>query len=164
MAASRQRPDPQKSLVGFIVGEVAYAIPIGVVRQIVNPLPVTALPHAPDVIAGVADHRGLVVPVIDLRRRFGLGPLADVRRAKWVLVAVQGRTVALVVDRVTKVFGTGGVGLRPAPELGNGDDRRGIAGVTTHDDALTFVLDVDSFAALLEPTSPVLPPRAERTP
>ena len=148
---AKQRPDPQKSLVGFVVGEVAYAVPIGAVREIVNPLVLTELPHAPPAVAGVADHRGEVVPILDLRVRFGLPKLADPRRAKWILLEVENRTFGLAVDRVTDVFGTGGAEIRRAPALGGGDDVRGISGVTTYDGALTFVLDVSRFGVLIEP-------------
>ncbi len=145
----KHRADPQKSLVGFTVGEVAYAVPIGSVKEIVNPLDVTALPHAPGAIAGVADHRGEVVAVIDLRRRFGLPPIEHRARCKWILVDVAGRTVGLIVDGVTDVFGTGGAGFRPAPSLGGGEDERGIVGVTTHAGEMTFVLDLGRFESLV---------------
>jgi purine-binding chemotaxis protein CheW len=149
MALSKQeRPDPQKSLVGFVVGEIAYAVPISSVREIVNPVPLAELPHAPPAIAGVADHRGEIVPIIDLRIRFGLAPFSDPRRSKWILIEVEGRGVGLAVDRVTEVFGKGGSEIKPAPVLGSGDDLRGIAGVTTHDGALTFVLEVSQFDVL----------------
>lgn len=148
MPSDRQRPDPNRSLVGFRVGDVAYAVPINQVKEIVNPLPLTELPHAPPTIAGVADHRGEVVPVVDLRLRFDLPSLADPRKAKWILVEVESKTVGLVVDRVTDVFGTGGTDLKPPPKLGGGERQRGIAGVTLHDGALTFVLDLGSYDAL----------------
>lgn len=151
MASTRQRPDPQKSLVGFVVGEVAYAVPITQVREIVNPLVVTPLPHAPPAVVGVSDHRGEVVPIVELRSRFGLPRAPDPRRSKWILVDVQGRTVGLIVDSVTDVFGTGGAQLQPAPQLGAGDDLRGILGVTTYEGRLTFVLDVTRFEALVRP-------------
>lgn len=142
------RSDPQKSLVGFVVGEVSYAVPIDHVREIVNPLPITELPHAPPTIAGVADHRGEIVPVVELRVRFGLPPLSDPRRAKWILIDVTGRALALCVDRVTEVFGTAGAHLKPAPALGEGDDLRGISGVVSREGVLTFVLDVGEFDVL----------------
>ncbi len=151
MPSDKQRPDPQKSLVGFVVGDVAYAVPISSVKEIVNPLALTRLPHVPPTIAGVADHRGEVVPVVDLRRRFALPAPVDAARSKWILVDVGGRTVGLAVDGVTEVFGTGGAGLRPAPSLGDGDDARGIVGVTNHDGRLTFVLDVERFESLVAP-------------
>lgn len=151
MAVSKQRPDLQKSLVGFVVGDVVYAVGIGSVREIVNPVPLTELPHAPPTVAGVIDHRGEVVPVVDLRARFGLPPATDLRRAKWLLIDVEGRCVGLAVDRVTDVFGTGGSEVLPAPALGYGDDERGIVGVTKHDGALVFVLDVTAFDVLTRP-------------
>lgn len=143
-----ERPDPQKSLVGFVVGDVAYAVPIDHVREIVNPLPITELPHAPKAIVGVADHRGEIVPVVDLRVRFALPALLDPRRAKWILIDVTGRGVALCVDRVTEVFGAGGANLKPAPALGGGDDLRGISGVVSRDGQLIFILDVGEFDVL----------------
>lgn len=144
----KQRPDPQKSLVGFVVGEVGYAVPIAAVKEIINPVTLTELPHAPPAIVGVADHRGEVVPIIDLRVRFGLSAGRDRLHAKWILVDVQGHTLGLIVDRVTEVFGTGGAELRDPPMLGGGDTERGILGVTTHEGQLTFVLDVDCFDVL----------------
>lgn len=149
MAPSKlERPDPQKSLVGFVVGDIAYAVPIASVREIVNPVPLAELPHAPVAIAGVADHRGEIVPIIDLRVRFGLAPSRDPRKCKWILIEVEGRGVGLAVDRVTEVFGKGGAEIKPAPVLGSGDDLRGIAGVTTHDGTLIFVLEVSQFDVL----------------
>ena len=154
MSYRPERTDPQKSLVGFVVGDVSYAVPIDNVREIVNPLPITELPHAPPSIAGVADHRGEIVPVVELRVRFGLPALSDPRRGKWILIDVTGRGVALCVDRVTEVFGTAGADLKPAPALGSGDDLRGIAGVVSRSEGLTFVLDVGELDVLTSPISP----------
>ena len=164
----RQRHDPTKNLVGFLVGDVAYAVRIEAVREIVNPLDVIELPRAPKSVRGVASFRGEVVPVIDLRMRFGLGPIGLHRRNKWIIIDVTprarsaahepapvqpaGRFVALVVDAVTDVFGTGGEDIRPAPALGSGDDVRGIEGVASYGGALVFVLDVRAFNALAEAT------------
>ena len=149
--SSKARPDPQKSLVGFAVGDVAYAIPIADVREIVNPLLLTELPHAPASVVGVADHRGDVIPVVDLRVRFGLRALSDRQRSKWILVHVDGRLIGLVVDRVLDVFGTSGAEVRPPPALGGGEETRGILGVTMYDGMLTFVLDVSRFDELVRP-------------
>jgi purine-binding chemotaxis protein CheW len=151
MEGHRHRHDPSKSLVGFVVGEVSYAVPIARVREISNPLDLVPLPHAPMAVSGVADYRGEVVPVVELRTRFGLEPAPQTRRTKWIIVEVGQRLVALVVDAVTEVFGTGGAELRPAPALGGGDDVRGIAGVTTHAGALTFVLETGHLRDVTEP-------------
>jgi purine-binding chemotaxis protein CheW len=159
----RYRHDPSKNLVGFVVGDVEYAVAIAHVKEISNPLRLVALPHAPRSVIGVADYRGEVVAVVDLRTRFGMPATPVTRKTKWIVVDVGarapergegstahagatrtpesghgpgsasgGRLVALVVDAVTDVFGTGGAELRPAPALGGGEDARGIAGVTTY--------------------------------
>jgi purine-binding chemotaxis protein CheW len=132
-----------------MVGDVRYAVPIGDVQEIVTPSVLTELPHAPDAVAGVADHRGQVIPILDLRVRFGLSRVREHQRSKWILVRIDGKTMGLAVDRVTDVFGTGGVDVRPPPSLGGGEDERGILGVTSHDGHLVFVLDVTRFQSLV---------------
>lgn len=176
----RHRHDPSKNLVGFLVGDVMYAVRIEMVREIVNPLEVVALPRAPKSVLGVAHYRKIVVPVIDLRQRFALPPSPMSRKTKWIVLdviapastassgpvsLVAGRYAALVVDAVTEVFGYGEGGIRPAPPLGQGDDVRGIEGVTTFGvgerQKLVFVLDARAFSALAEAAlGPELPPGA----
>jgi purine-binding chemotaxis protein CheW len=147
----RQRHDPSKNLVGFVVGDVEYAVAIARVKEITNPLAIVPLPHPPRSVAGVADFRGQVIPVVDLRARFGLAAAPATRKTKWIVVDVSGRLVALVADAVTEVFGTGGAELRPAPSLGGGDDLRGLAGVTSHGAGLVFVLDTSRLRELTDP-------------
>jgi chemotaxis signal transduction protein len=162
---ARHRHDPSKDLVGFLVGEVMYAVRIDVVREIVNPLSVVDIPRAPATVKGVADYRGEVVPVIDLRERFGLNEAPRSRKTKWIVLDVGphrpatgtgsvagARYAALVVDSVTEVFGLAGGELRPAPPLGAGDDARGIEGVTTLGSRLVFVLDAKAFGAVTQAT------------
>jgi purine-binding chemotaxis protein CheW len=171
----RYRHDPSKNFVGFVVGDVEYAVAIANVREIANPLPLVALPHAPRSVVGVADYRGDVVAVVDLRTRFGLRPAEVTRKTKWIVVDVGAgaysgaegrgpgvRLVAIVVDGVTEVFGRAGTKLRPAPALGAGEDVRGIAGVTTHtgteqgrtkggaESGLVFVLDTTRLSDLAD--------------
>src|ERR1700690_246407 len=174
----RHRHDPSKNLVRFVVGDVEYAVAIARVKEIANPLPVVPMPHAPRSVVGVAHYRGDVVSVVDLRIRFGLPATQTTRKTKWIVMdagtehgeglavhaslsrapeatAPARHMVALVVDAVTDVFGSGSSELRPAPALGSGGDARGIAGVTTHADGLVFVLDAARLPHLADP-----PPRA----
>jgi len=163
MSQHRHRHDPSKTLVGFIVGGVHYAVAIAGVREICNPKALVSLPHAPPSVVGVTDYRGNVIPVIDLRMRFGLPPVEQSRRIKWIVVDVGGSLASLVVDQTRGVFGTAGVPHRPAPPLGAGDDMRGIEGVATYDDELVFVLDLRSFAEVtsrLALPASVVPPAA----
>ena len=154
----RHRHDPSKDLVGFLVGDVMYAVRIQVVREIVNPLSLVDFPRAPQAVKGVADYRGEVVPVIDLRERFMLPKAALSRKTKWIVLDVGAhggaRYAALIVDQVSEVFGLAGGELRPAPPLGIGDAERGIEGVTTLNDRLVFVLDAKAFGLITEAVIP----------
>jgi purine-binding chemotaxis protein CheW len=158
---------PERQLVLFGVGNVVYGLPIERVREVVNPQPIIELPHAPAAVVGVADHRGEVVPVIDLRARFGLPAVEDAearRRMKWIMVDVASpvapagggaRPVACVVDHVLNVFPTREA-LRPPPPLGGGEDTRGILGVVSRgagrgEAGLVFVLDLERLRMMTEP-------------
>lgn len=147
----RTRRDPSKNLVGFDVGEVRYAVPIGDVREIVNPQSLVGLPGASEAIVGVAEIRSQIVPVVDLRRRFGLAATPVTRKTKWIVLGASDRLVALVVDAVTEVFRGDDAVLRPAPPVTRGPDRQAVAGVTTHAGKLVFVLDTARFGDVATP-------------
>lgn len=149
-ALARRRADRSKNLVGFTVGDVDYAVDIFRVREIITPLSIVPIPHAPPAVLGVSDHRGEVVPVLDVRRRFGLPAVMPTRRTKWIVVELGDRLVGLVVDSVTDVFGAGAADARSVPEIGVGDAARGIAAVYSHAGRLVFVLDVERIAAVAE--------------
>jgi purine-binding chemotaxis protein CheW len=156
LSSARNRPDPNRSLLGFVVGGIEYAVPISSVRQIVNPVSLSDLPHSPPAVVGVAEFRREVVPIIDMRVRLGLPPAPPLQRSKWILLGLRAHTVGLSVDRVTEVFGTGGADLKPVPELGGGEDLRGIEGAVSRDGHLVFVLEVSAFDSL---TSELMAPR-----
>ncbi len=112
---ARHRHDPSKDLVGFLVGDVMYAVRIGVVREIVNPLTLVDLPRAPATVKGVADYRGEVVPVIDLRERFGLPPAAVTRKTKWIVLDVGPRRPAASGAPIAPPVGSAGTVPPAAP-------------------------------------------------
>lgn len=129
--------------VGLEVGGVSYAMNIQCVREIIRPLPMQSLPHAAKVVIGVVDHRGDVVPVIDLRVRFGTSERIDLHHTRWVIATRGERLVGLVVDRVTEVFRLNTSDAREVPELGPQGDRRGVVAAYTHRGRLVFALDVE---------------------
>jgi purine-binding chemotaxis protein CheW len=164
MRPHRHRHDPSKTLVGFLVGDVSYAVPIALVREISNPHSAVALPDAPPSVIGVTEYRGDVIPVIDMRMRFGLPTLPPTRKTKWIVVTLGSASVALVVDAVTDVFGTAGAELSPPPPLGGGEERRSIVGVTTYEGRMVFVLDVRGFNDDATRSIAVLGTRASHAP
>jgi purine-binding chemotaxis protein CheW len=129
--------------VGLEVGGVNYALNILCVREIIRPLPMQSLPHSLDTIIGVVDHRGDVVPIVDLRVRFATGARTDLAHTRWVIASRAGRLVGLVVDRVTEVFTLSEADARQVPDLGPGADRRGITAAYSWAGKLVFTLDIE---------------------
>ncbi|RYE84657.1 MAG: purine-binding chemotaxis protein CheW, partial [Myxococcales bacterium] len=117
------------------------------VVQIIHPLPYDPLPYLPSAVVGVADFRGAVVPVIDLRQRFGV--MATEERPRWLVVRSGQAAGAFVVDQVYDVFGVAASDIRPAPQVGASDER-GLSSVLQHRGRMTFVLDMAHFQGLLE--------------
>ncbi len=140
--------DASRSLVGFLVGGIRYAVPIKHVREITNPMRVTILPNAPKVVVGVADHRGEVITVIDLRVHFGMDPKPGGSREKWILLEMSAEPLGLVVDSVTEVFGTAGQAMREPPQVSR-IEQQGLLGVLSHEGNLVFVIDVERFVRLV---------------
>ncbi len=91
-------------LCAFRVGDEEYVIDLRRIREIVQPLPVTAVPRAPDFVEGVIDLRGEVMPLVDVRRRLGLPPRPHGARPKVLVVNLAGRALALLVDGVSEVM------------------------------------------------------------
>jgi purine-binding chemotaxis protein CheW len=114
-ATGAARPDPIVELCAFRVGDEEYVIDIRRIREIVQPLPVTQVPRAPEWMEGVANLRGEVVPVLDVRRRLGLVPRPPTRRTKFLVVHVAGRVIALVVDGVSEVVRIPRSAIGPPP-------------------------------------------------
>ncbi len=140
---SRERTNLAKNLVGFSLGETTYALDIFRVREIMTPLPLTQIPKPPPSVVGVVDHRGEVLPVIDLRDRLGLPSSANPTRSKWIVVrGTTGVSSALIVDAVTEVLATAVSERRPVQvgQLTHG----GVQEVYARSVGLVFVLDVDT--------------------
>jgi len=157
--SERLRRDQFRSLVGFVVGDVAYAVPTACVREITTPAPFTELPHLPRGVIGVFEHRGQVVPIIDLRTCFDVPAHVAEGRTQWIIVEVSGHKIGLCVNRVTGVFEVGFGGLKPVPELGKTVDPRSLVGVANQGNRLTFVLDIAAFRHYtLDVSLPELPP------
>jgi purine-binding chemotaxis protein CheW len=171
---STLRADPAKSVVGFVVGEVMCAIPIGRVRAVSMPLPRTPAPHATPDIVGMTDYRGELLPLIDLRARFGLPLTEPAKKTRCVVIGddviahpERSRSagsspppfmVGLLVDRVTDVFAPADP-LRPAPHLSGSLDERLVLGVVAYRGQLVFVLDAERLLVAVQRPDPTLVPQ-----
>jgi purine-binding chemotaxis protein CheW len=148
-ALSRQRRmkiGTARALVACEVGEVFYALPVEQVQEIIQPMPLTALPHAPPGVVGAVEHRDLVVPILDLGERLGYGPTTEPRR-KWVLLRGGERSLGIVVKRVHEVIEVFESQLRPAPDVGDAK-ARSASHVISYRGTMAFVLDIVGVARL----------------
>jgi purine-binding chemotaxis protein CheW len=146
----RTRSDPARALVGFHVGEGYYAVDVPSVREIIAPTQLVAVPHSSPIVRGVTDHRGHVVPIVDLRKRFSLAAVDPTRRTKWIIIEARGQWLGLVVDDVTEVFSVTSAHERTAPRLGPTDVALGFARVYAYEGELVLVLDLEVLARAVE--------------
>ncbi len=116
-AAAAVVSDRQQYLA-FRVGEQEYAIDILRVQEIRGQTPITVLPQTPSHVRGAMNLRGAIVPVYDVRERFGLGATEYTRFSVIIVVAVGPRQVGLLVDAVSDVIDLAATDLEPPPDLG----------------------------------------------
>lgn len=124
-----------------------YGIGIARVREIRAWERPTRLPHAPDYVEGVIHVRGKVLPILDLRRRFGLGD-AERPPLSVVVVVQSGATrgaasVGLVVDAVSDVCEIAAASIQPPPQLVAGIDAELVCGLCSNGDRLLILLDIE---------------------
>ena len=115
-----ERDSEGLKLAGFYVGGALYGIDIMRIKEVIQarPYPIRQVPHAPDIVEGVIQLRGVVIPVIDLRKRFSAPVDAgDARLEKLIIVSVRGRIVGLKVDRILGELRVRSGALRPAPSM-----------------------------------------------
>jgi purine-binding chemotaxis protein CheW len=136
------------SLLVFRLDGQYCAISAAAVSEILAAVAVSPLPRQPDYIAGVIDLRGNVVPVLDLRVRFGRPGRLPELTDQFVVIRARGRFLALWVDEVTAFAAAGATAWSNAGGLITGD--RSLAGVTATDGGLATIHDVEAFVAQCE--------------
>ncbi|NQT41451.1 MAG: purine-binding chemotaxis protein CheW [Planctomycetes bacterium] len=130
-------------LVSFRLAGEEYGIEIIKVREIILMGEITAIPETPDYVKGLINLRGTVVPIIDLRLRFGL-PLGEITdESRIVVVNVAGKALGIVVDAVDEVLRITGEQIAPPPPTVAGMGREYLIGLAKLGERLLIMLDVD---------------------
>jgi purine-binding chemotaxis protein CheW len=142
-SAGGSEPRELCQLATFWVGGEEYALDIMRIKEIINPLHVTGVPRAPAFIEGVIELRGAILPIVDLRKRFDLPATAQSRATKYIIVAIEGRIVGLIVDGVGEVLRVPRAELRAAPTFVSGETAAYFSGVCRHGNRIIMVLDID---------------------
>jgi len=138
---SDARADEQLQLVSFQVGEETFAIDILSVHEINRLMELTRVPQSRSDVEGVVNLRGRIVPVIDLRTRFGLGPSERSSESRIVVVEVRGIVLGLIVDRVHEVLRISGSIVDSPPAMASSIHADFVAGVAKLNDRLVILLD-----------------------
>lgn len=107
----------QQQFITFTLGAEEYGIDIMVVREIKGWSETTMIPNAPPHVRGVINLRGVIVPIFDLRARFGLGLTVPTSMHVVIIVAAGTRTVGLLVDTVSDIISIEPKAIRPVPDM-----------------------------------------------
>lgn len=129
-------------LVSFHIGGEEFGLDILRVQEIIRVQQLTRVPNSPDFVDGVINFRGKVIPVIALRRRFGLEDIPHDKQTRIVVVEVRGTVLGFIVDSVSEVLRIPADTVEPPPRLGK-VDREYVSGVGKLDNRLLILLDVD---------------------
>src|SRR5256885_1077946 len=130
-------PPTQSQYLTFRLGEEEYGVPILAVHEIKGQSAITPLPNAPPCIPGVMNLRGTIVPVVDLRTKFGLPEVEHSRFTVIVLVVVGAKIVGMRVDAVTDVVSLAAAEIQAVPALGGAHVENGcVSGLARTGDKL----------------------------
>lgn len=145
----KQMDGPEKTddniiqLVGFIVGEEEFAIPILNIVEIIKPIEYTRVPSVPEYVLGVFNIRGSVIPLIDLRRKFNLAPMNYTNDTRYIVMKGKDNTAGFVIDRLTEAIRINQNRIDPPPETIS-TDKGMIYGIGKRDDSMLTILKVES--------------------
>jgi len=139
----KQRVDKERQLVVFSLYQEEFGCEITQVREIIKLPSITKLPHVSDYIKGVTNIRGEIIPVISLRKRFGLEEEEETQNTRVIIVEINGSQVGFVVDSVAEVLRIPESAIEPPPRSIAGLKADYLNGVGKVDDRLLILLDVN---------------------
>ena len=131
-----------QQFITFTLGAEEYGIDIMVVREIKGWTDTTLIPNAPTHVRGVINLRGVIVPIFDLRARFGMG-LTDPSKMHVVIIVATGtRTIGLLVDTVSDIISVDPKAIRPVPEMGLPTDDQFLDGLVAMADRMVTLVSL----------------------
>jgi purine-binding chemotaxis protein CheW len=133
-----------RQLISFSVGEEEYGLELLRVKEVIRMREITWLPKAPSFVKGIINLRGDVIPIIDLRDKFGLESREDTAQTRVIVVEIEGRLLGLVVDSASQVVRIAADQIDPPPSVPGGFSQELITGVGKIDDRLVILLNADS--------------------
>ncbi len=141
-ASTEQDSGQAQEYLTFTLGAEEYAIDILSVQEIRGYDAVTTIANAPTFIKGVVNLRGIIVPIVDLRIKFGIGNVEYTPFTVVIILNISGRVVGIVVDSVSDVTMLRPDQIRPAPEFAATVNTKYIQGLGTLDERMLIVVDI----------------------
>jgi purine-binding chemotaxis protein CheW len=131
-------------LACFNLADSLFAVDIMRIREIILPQKLSSIPGSSHQFEGVINLRGAVIPVMDLRKRFGMAAAPEGSAGKLLIVSLARQTLALAVDNVMEVITVPAREIKPALDSTEGVGMECLLGVCLSDDRVFMILDVDS--------------------
>ena len=131
-------------LVTFSIGEEEFGVNILQVQEIIRTMDITRVPRAPEFVEGVINLRGKVIPIVDMRSRFGLSHKEHDKYTRIIVIEIEMIIVGFVVDSVSEVLRIPANSVQPPPPVVAGLESDYIDGVGKLEDRLLILLDLDS--------------------
>lgn len=131
----------------FTLAEEEYGIGILKIKEIIGMMPITTVPQTPEFVKGVINLRGKVIPVVDLRLRFGMGEIEYNERTCIIVVEIQGESdivlIGIVVDSVSEVLNIKADEIEETPTFGTKLNTEYILGMAKMEGSVKILLDID---------------------
>jgi len=128
----------------FSLGDEEYGVDILRVQEIKGYVPATRLPNAPHEVVGVLNLRGTIVPIVDLRRKFGLEPAEYDQFTCIIVVVVQNRVMGMIVDGVSEVMSVPAADIQPPPDFGKSHNGGMLRGMARVGEKLIILLNIET--------------------
>ena len=139
--------DREGKYLTFALGEEEYGIGILKIREIIGIMPITSVPRTPEFVKGVINLRGKVIPIIDLRLRFGMEPMEYTDRTCIIVVEINAQDstiqIGTIVDTVSEVLNIKGEDIEDTPAFGTSLDIEYILGMAKVSGGVKILLDID---------------------
>jgi len=128
--------------ISFAIGDDQYGVDIMAVREIKGWSDITHLPKQPEYVRGVLNLRGAIVPIVDLRCRFGQGLTETTPLHIVIIVQIGGRQIGLIGDRVLDIVSIDASQIQPVPRTAQATTTDFLSGLVTHDNTMIALIDL----------------------
>ncbi len=138
----------QGKFVIFILRNSRYALPLDSVQKVIHAVQITSLPKAPDIVSGIINVRGTIIPVYNVRKRFGLPEKALALNDQIIIAETSARTVCFPVDNVEGILDSSQLNIIMPGEIL--PEMEYVKGVIKLNNGIVFIHDLDQFLSLQE--------------